>query len=158
MPPVNPNADTANLFDETVGNEKSDEPPGNNSSISLEEIDAMEPLQFEDWVLSKLNENGFDVSRTPKSHDHGADGIATSRQSGAMLVIQCKHTQGNSRCDETAIEDLQRAKEAYDGHSAAYVAVTNAPGFSSAALQLASEYGLKLVDRKNLLEWPGSVT
>jgi Restriction endonuclease len=82
------------------------------SSFDLSSIDAMEPVQFEDWVLRRLKDVGHKVSRTPKSHDHGADGIAYHRISGRTYIIQCKHTQRTTSPDQ-AIGDLLRAQASH---------------------------------------------
>lgn len=157
MPPVEEKADSKNLFGQTIGQTSDDDTTNDSAETTLEKIDVMEPLQFEDWVLEKLNENGFDVCRTPPSHDHGADGTAISKATGTKLIIQCKHIQRDALCDETAVEDLLRAKPSYQGDTLVYLAVTNARGFSRKAKRIASKENIRLIARNELRSWPSNV-
>lgn len=50
-----------------------------NRSTLLDAIDLMEPETFEEWVLSEVARVSYRVSRTPRTGDGGADGIARSR-------------------------------------------------------------------------------
>ena len=54
MPPVDP-ADAADLYGQTVGMNSNPTDLHDDESISLNDIDAMEPIQFENWVLEKSN-------------------------------------------------------------------------------------------------------
>ncbi len=158
LPPVDTSADTSNLFNQTVCQQpEKDETQDQPAKMSLEEIDTMEPLQFENWVLEKLKQNGFDVDRTPRSHDHGADGIATSRKTGTKIIVQCKHIQRDSFCDDVAVTDLLRARFAYGADSATYVAITNSKGFSKKATKMAAKENVQLISRLGLSSWPNSV-
>jgi HJR/Mrr/RecB family endonuclease len=160
MPPVDSTADTANLFSQTVGGSSSDAEgsPERGTPTSLEDIDSMEPLQFEDWVLNRLGSNGFDVSRTPPSHDHGADGIAVSQATGKKLIIQCKHTQPTNYADETAVQDLIRARASYESQDAVFIAITNGRGFTGGARKMGRSNEIRLIDRSMLENWPMPVT
>ena len=145
MPPMSPD-DAKDLFEQTVGTE-------GGSSFDLSSIDAMEPVQFEDWVLRRLKDVGHKVSRTPKSHDHGADGIAYHRISGRTYIIQCKHTQRTTSPDQ-AIGDLLRAQASYGLRDPGLVAVTNATGFGRSATAAAKSSGIRLISRTELERWP----
>jgi HJR/Mrr/RecB family endonuclease len=153
MPPVDAGADAESLFSSTVHQKKPDI-AGFEQSLSLVDIDHMEPLQFERWVLDRLNERGYDVSMTPKSNDHGADGYAVGN--GYKLVIQVKHNQRDVPCDHNAIEDLIRARRFYT-EATHFIAVTNATGFTKKAKKLAEQNMFVLVDRTKLEGWPGSI-
>ena len=59
----------------------------------ITEIDAMEPQEFERWVLRGLGERGWEVDRTPITHDGGADGVILHRASNMRVIVQCKHRQ-----------------------------------------------------------------
>jgi HJR/Mrr/RecB family endonuclease len=123
-------------------------------STDIEEIDAMEPHSFERWVLSRCTSVGWEVSRTPRSHDGGADGILVHRESKARAIVQCKHKQKNSdACDSEAIDDLLRARANYPA-TARLFALTNAEKFTRAAYERAKEHGVVLVARKELPHWP----
>ncbi len=145
MPPMSP-GDAKDLFDQTVGGE-------GESEFDLRSIDAMEPVQFENWVLGRLKDVGHKVNRTLKSHDHGADGVAYHRISGRPYIIQCKHTQSTTPPDK-AIADRLRAQASYGLRDPGLVAVTNAKGFGQSATEAAKNAGIMLVSRKDLERWP----
>jgi superfamily II DNA or RNA helicase len=160
MPPVDRERDTQDLYSETVGNQPSDASDNGRSAfepsdrLTLEDIDAMDPLHFEGWCLRRLRRAGFSVKRTPKSWDCGADGIAQDPESGKSIIIQCKHTQADTSCGESAIHDLLRAKSAYQIQAADLHAVTNANGFTASAQDIARKEGVVLVSRADILSWP----
>ena len=88
--PVDFQNDRDNLFEETIQTAKGADADSDLYRINIEEVDAMEPIQFEEWVISLLKDNACHVSRTPKSHDGGADVIA--RKENNEYLIQCKQT------------------------------------------------------------------
>lgn len=148
-PPVDPERDARVLFEETIG------PAA--PRIDLATIDAMEPVEFESWVLDRLREHSYQVDRTPRTHDAGADGIARPLQGGKTLIVQCKHTQQQTPLPETAVNDLLRAREAYGIPDARLVVVTNSGSFSASAQQKAAANDVRLVGRDALTSWPYSV-
>jgi HJR/Mrr/RecB family endonuclease len=94
------------------------------------------------------------ASGTPKSYDGGADGVLVHRATGARVIVQCKHKQSNhASCGPEAIDDLLRARASYAGTSRLFV-LTNASRFSQPARERAEKYGIELIDRSNLPEWP----
>ena len=138
VPPVNPSKDTQALFDEAVREHGEAEISGVFASI-----DQMEPLEFENWVLSGLRSVGFQVSRTPVTGDRSADIIARD-PIGVRddMIVQCKHTQTKNPCSEEAVEDLLRAKNAYPLDDPNLVAVTNAASYVAKAKAMAQEHGI----------------
>lgn len=145
MPPTSPD-DTKYLFEQTVGSDSA-------YTFDMDSIDAMEPIQFEQWVLGRLKDVGHKVSKTPKSHDCGADGVAYHRTSGRPYIIQCKHTQCSTPPDK-AIADLLKAKTSYSLKNPGLIAVTNAAAFGQAVADKAAREGVLLVCRSNLEKWP----
>lgn len=150
LPPVNKEEDTETLFKGTVGSGFSEE----RRTTSLEDIDAMLPLQFENWTLQKLKESGFSVSKTKKSWDAGADGWAKHTESGIEFLLQCKHSQGSTNCDVGAVKEVLNAREMYQKPEAKLVVVTNAQGFTDGAKSLAKSEGVRLYERSQLATWP----
>jgi hypothetical protein len=124
-------------------------------AIDPEEIDCMDPHQFERWVLQRMIVIGYVVDKTPRSHDGGADGLSVHRKSGSRVIVQCKHKQdGNTACDDQSIDDLLRARDAYGEGSVRLVALTNAREFTSKAKRRAIEHDIVLVARNELMTWP----
>jgi SNF2 domain-containing protein/EH signature protein/restriction endonuclease/helicase-like protein len=150
VPPVNLKQDQ-NWFAENLGHAA---PEKDFVRTDIEEIDAMEPRGFERWALSRCVSLGWEVSRTPTSHDGGADGVLTHRTTGARAIIQCKHKQANGNtCGPQAIDDLLRARRSYSGAARLFV-LTNAERFSQSARERAQQHGISLIGRAELPDWP----
>jgi HJR/Mrr/RecB family endonuclease len=150
MPPVNSKQDQS-WFADNLGR-KTPEPTA--TPFDLDEIDVMEPKAFERWALTRCISLGWEVSGTPKSHDGGADGILVHRSTGARAIVQCKHKQNDDApCGPEAVDDLLRARASYAGTSRLFV-LTNASRFSRPARDRAEKYGIELIDRRDLPQWP----
>jgi HJR/Mrr/RecB family endonuclease len=122
--------------------------------LDLDQIDLLEPLAFEDWVLRQLADGGYGVRRTPHQ-DVGADGLAfwRSDEQPHTLLIQCKHTQRGEPCDIGAVQEVLNALPAYvssiEGLPVLLV-VTNAAAFTRRAGKLAQERKVTLLSRTDL--------
>ena len=150
MPSMFPGEDESTLFRETVGAQLSC-----SDVTTLDELDRMEPTQFEDWVLKQMQRAGYRIQRTPNRGDGGADGLAVHNETRQQIIIQCKHRQ-TSDCNEEPIDDLLRARDAYGQDEALLVAVTNAKRYSAEARERATRHNIELVARDNLLGFPFS--
>lgn len=116
-------------------------------------IDLLEPTQFEEWVLRELGEAGYVIRRTPRSGDRGADGLATKGvgHERQTIIVQCKHTQPDSKCGRAAVQEVLRSISHYETSGEVKpMVVTNALGFTAGASRLARRKGVRLVDRHNL--------
>ena len=150
LPPVNAKHDQY-WFAENIGRKVPEAalvPP-----VDVEDIDVMEPLAFERWALGRCISLGWEASRTPRSYDGGADGILLHRLSGALAIVQCKHTQNNNACGPEAIDDLLRARSNY-AEAARLFVLTNARQFSRTAHERAERHGITLIGRNELPHWP----
>jgi HJR/Mrr/RecB family endonuclease len=100
VPPVNLKQDQ-NWFADNLGRRIAETAI---ERADIEEIDAMEPRVFERWALSRCVSLGWQASRTPTSHDAGADGVLI--HPGARAIIQCKHKQASGNlCGPGAVDD-----------------------------------------------------
>jgi hypothetical protein len=114
MPPVLPMADEGALYAATVhGTGGENEPAEGVNDISIDEIDRMEPMQFEQWALQRVAARGYRTSRTPASGDAGADGLLVHPITNERVLVQCKLRQPGASCDDEAVEDLLRARAQY---------------------------------------------
>ena len=116
-------------------------------------IDLLEPTQFEEWVLRELGEAGYITRRTPRSGDRGADGLAVKcvGDERHTIVLQCKHTQPDSKCGPAAVKEVLRSLPHYKTSGQVKpMVVTNGLGFTAGATRLARRKGVRLVDRHNL--------
>ena len=126
--------------------------PTTDTTISLEEIDRMDPIEFEHWVIGRLTGQGFTILQTPRTGDGGADGILTNDTEGFAMIIQCKHRQ-KGNCSDSAVDDLLRARNAYVLPDARLMAVSNA-SFSHRAKERARHHGLVLIGRDKITRRP----
>ncbi len=120
-------------------------------------VDLLEPVAFEDWVLRQLQAAGYETRRTPHSRDRGADGLAIADAATVRhtLIVQCKHTQRDAMCGRAAVEEVLRSIPAYQGAirgDPRPMVVTNAAGFTRNAEQLAHQEGVRLVHRGRLAD------
>jgi hypothetical protein len=150
LPPVNLKRDQS-WFAENLGQESFRDrvPP-----VDIEEIDCMEPTTFERWVLGRCISVGWEASRTPGSYDGGADGVLIHPVSKAIAIVQCKHKRdAGDVCGPAAIDDLLRARTNYHSSARLFV-LTNAKRFARTTEERAERYGISLVGRGDLHEWP----
>lgn len=114
------------------------------SSITLENIDALSGVEFEDFMYYLLTSLGLNVKKTKKSHDYGADLIINLRDK--TIVVQCKlynkHSVGNS-----AVQEVYTATNYYNASLG--MIVTNS-FFTKPAIILAEKSGIKLWNRDTL--------
>jgi superfamily II DNA or RNA helicase len=147
------NDDLDSLFGETV----LDHPdPGHPlETVSLDNIDRLEPLAFENWVIHQLRVGGLIVRATPVTGDGGADLIGTlgSDSQSSAVIAQVKHTERNGCLGPQALREVLAARHRYPNMAAALpVVVTNAEGFTASARGLAQSEGILLVGRDLLLD------
>ncbi|MDE0626994.1 MAG: SNF2-related protein [Bryobacterales bacterium] len=117
-------------------------------------VDSLEPMQFQEWVLQELGEAGYVTRRTPRSGDRGADGSAVCVEDKRhAIIVQCKHMEPDRKCGRSAVRQVLRSIRHYEALDRAEpMVVTNASGFTSGASRLARRKSVRLVDRHNLLQ------
>lgn len=112
----------------------------------LEEIDAMDGLEFEAFTAELLERQGWRVEVTPGSNDLGVDLVAERRNE--RLAVQVKRQE--APVSRRAVSDAVAGCDHY-GCTGAMV-VTNSY-FTRGAIALAESTGCELVDRDELREW-----
>lgn len=116
-------------------------------------IDLLDPVDFEKWVLSQLAVTCHKICRTPVSGDRGADGLAYFREDGkeCTVLVQCKRLQPDAKCGQSAVEEVLRAVSEYEIRGEARpLVVTTARGFTEGAKSLARREHVELFARANL--------
>lgn len=147
MPPAATKDDHAALLGATIAAAADSHAP------DWTEVDAMEPVQFEEFVIQQFRNLGWAARRTPSTGDGGAD-VIVQKDGRVAFLVQCKHTQNPAHnISDEAIHDLRRALTNYRAADAIPVAVTNAEGFSTAARNAAADINAKLICRAN---WGGA--
>ena len=139
-------AETSELFEDVVNMSHA------VKSYSLEDIDTMEPVEFEKWVCDKINRlDGFKANMTQTSYDGGADVIA--RKGSKSYLIQVKHTQSSANCPDKAVEDVLRAKDEYGRDDQVLVIVTNARGIGPASSSTIQREKIVFIGRRGLIDF-----
>ena len=150
IPPIDPSESTDELYNETINKAKGEE----EISVSVEDLDAFEPLQFESWWAHKIKDYGIIVKDTPKTGDKGGDVVGEHEEKNKNYIFQLKHRNNPKNvCDKEAVDDCLRAVESYALESPYLVAVTNAEKFDDEAIQLAARNNVNLITRNEIMNW-----
>jgi hypothetical protein len=118
-----------------------------------DDLDAMDPVTFENWTRSRLRKLGYEPYATLKTHDAGADGILRHPQSGRTIILQCKKYAPDTACSANGIMELMHAREAYGLPDAMLIVVTTASRFTRDAQEMARRDKVRLVARDQLRSW-----
>jgi restriction system protein len=127
-----------------VAREPAEEPAP--ARLDLNEVDGMTGRAFERYIGDLFRQQGYSVTVTPKSNDHGADVVA--KKGGRRLAVQCKRTTGS--VGVSAVRDALGGKAFYRCNIS--MVVTNAR-FTKSAKEEARAARCRLVDRDILRQW-----
>ncbi|WAJ46662.1 restriction endonuclease [Mycobacterium sp. Aquia_216] len=116
------------------------------TDAGIREIDAMEGVEFEDYVATRMQRAGWRVSFTPAVGDYGVDLIA--EKDGQYAAIQCKR-HGKT----VGIAAVQQVVAGARHHGCTRSIVVSNQEFTAAAKQLAYTHGCQLIGRKALRSW-----
>ena len=113
--------------------------------VVMQQIDAMDGYEFEQYVAYLLQVNGFtNVGVTKKSGDYGVDIIGN--REGNVYAFQCKRF--HSKVGVKSVQEIVTGAKMYNAN--VMVVVTNSY-FTQAAQNLARANGVLLWDRRNLM-------
>ena len=121
-----------------------------NDANSHEDVDSLDPLQYEHHCADLLRRTGWDVRVTQASGDQGIDLIAN--RGDVKAVFQCK--KYSQPVGNGAVQEIIAGKQFEQAHIAAVV--SNAP-FTTSAKQLANATGVYLLHHDDLLEFAARV-
>lgn len=110
------------------------------------EVDKMSGRKFEEYLQALLKAKGYYAELTPASGDYGADLILSTK--GKKIIIQAKRYTKN--VGVKAVQEIASAKSHYKADEC--WVITNS-FFTEQAKKLASSNQVKLVDRKQLMNW-----
>ncbi len=121
---------------------------------TIEDVDALTGIAFEELVKKLYCKMGYDTLKTPQSNDKGADVIAwTDRERRNGWLIQCKQTTTQNNLNADGVQEVYSAKAFYEQRykcSFKTLVITNAGDFTSNAKTLAKQNGVELIGRKQL--------
>jgi restriction system protein len=86
----------------------------------LEELKAMTPVEFEEWVGARFQDLGYKVKTTALVGDHGVDLVA--RRDSEKVIIQCKRYR-DTAVGEPTLRDLYGTMQ-HEGADRAYLVTT----------------------------------
>ena len=114
-------------------------------SSNISQIDLMEGYEFEEYLKTLFFYIGYSVEITNKAKDYGADLILNDGKE--QVVVQAKRY--NKTVGIRSVQEILGAKKHYNADQC--VVVTN-NYFTFEAETLAKENGVRLIDRKELIE------
>ncbi|MGG4467237.1 restriction endonuclease [Paenibacillus alvei] len=112
--------------------------------LDLSEVDKMNGLQFEHFLVPLFEKIGYNAQVTKGSGDYGADLILHKRQK--KFVVQAKRY--NSTIGVSAVQEIVAAMGYYNAHGS--MVITN-NYFTPAAENLAKANKVRLIDRDELV-------
>lgn len=110
------------------------------------EVDKMSGRKFEEYLQALLKAKGYHVQLTPASGDYGADLILSEK--GKKIIVQAKRYKKN--VGVKAVQEIASAKSHYKADEC--WVITNS-FFTEQAKKLASSNQVRLIDRKQLMNW-----
>lgn len=113
-------------------------------AISLAQLRALSPSEFEVWVQGLFESRGYQVVNTPDSADHGID-LRARAEDGSLAIVQCKRYSG--AVGEPAVRDLYGVME-HEQAARGFLVTTGT--FSQAAQQWAAGKPIELIDGQRL--------
>jgi len=126
------------------------------SSLTIEDVDKLEPRFFEAFVAALFDKQGYYVVLTPYSGDKGADVIARQRgnEAGSGVLIQAKHRQAGGKSNAAAVNEILEAKPFYEekyGATFQLAVITNRE-FNKPARRYSRSQQVEMYERKQLIE------
>ncbi len=124
-------------------------------SLTIEDIDGLEPKSFEVFVAALFEKQGYRVGLTPYSGDKGADVIAHPHQGeNSGLLIQVKQRQEGAKPGNDAVNEIIAAKPFYEEkYDTTFqpVVITNRE-FTKEAHRAAKQERVQMYERKGLMQ------
>jgi SNF2 family DNA or RNA helicase/HJR/Mrr/RecB family endonuclease len=134
--------------DELFGNIFGTKTETKSKSLSLQDIDRLNPNLFEASIAALYKKQGFEIYLTPYSNDKGADVVVL--KNGENYLIQVKQTK--SLVGNEAIQEICTAKNYYEkkfNEQFKLLTLTN-NDYSSSAKILAKTNDIQLFNRNHL--------
>jgi restriction system protein len=120
------------------------QPAGQGLGLTLDDLLALSPGEFEVWVQQLFRSRGYFVQNTPDSGDHGVDLWVVSPQ-GERAIVQCKRYRGV--VGEAVVRDLYGVMQ-HEAAPRGFLVTTG--GISAAAGRWAQGKPIELIDGPRL--------
>ena len=116
-----------------------------NYSATMQEVDQMTGVQFEEFCAALLKKHGYGVKFTKATGDQGVDLVAT--KDGVKYAIQCKRY--DSKLGNAPVQQVYAGAKIYD--CSVPIVMTNS-FFTPGAKRAASVTGVQLWDRNVIID------
>jgi HJR/Mrr/RecB family endonuclease len=125
-----------------------------STEFSWEDVDRLNPLQFERWIASGFTKAGFSVKKPRATSDYVVDLVVRNTpQSEVVALIQVKHklhSKDSLQLNHDYYEKIRVQSSAYKAQSARFALVSNATTVSAAQRKSASEHQIEIFLREKL--------
>ena len=125
-----------------------------DTNFSWEDVDRLNPIQFERWVGSKFTRAGFSVKKTRATADYGVDLIVRDKsQDNVIALVQVKHKlrAGDSlKLGHEYYEKIRNQSAAYKAPDAKFALVSNAFRVSASQRTAASKHQIEIFIREEI--------
>ena len=124
------------------------------TSMSIDDVDNLEPLNFEKYVKSELdNMTNLQTRFTQRSYDYGADLIVINTINNKSAILQCKHRSDKSRSvSDDACNEVLNATRNYNLTNPKLYLISNSQNPTSSCMQKANQNNINLIFREKLLD------
>lgn len=123
---------------------QSPQPAGQGLGLTLDDLLALSPNEFEGWVQQLFRSRGYFAHNTPDGADHGVDLWVISPQ-GERAIVQCKRYRGV--VGEAVVRDLYGVMQ-HEAAPRGFLVTTG--GISAAAGRWAQGKPIELIDGPRL--------
>jgi restriction system protein len=120
------------------------QPASAPARLTLDDLQAMSPGEFETWVQQLFRSRGYFTTNTPDGADHGIDLWVVSPQ-GERAIVQCKRYRGV--VGEPVVRDLYGVMQ-HEAAARGFLVTTG--GISAAAGRWAQGKPIDLIDGPRL--------
>jgi restriction system protein len=120
------------------------QPAAESERLTLDDLQAMSPSEFEAWVQQLFRSRGYFTTNTPDGADHGIDLWVVSPQ-GERGIVQCKRYRGV--VGEPVVRDLYGVMQ-HEAAARGFLVTTG--GISAAAGRWAQGKPIDLIDGPRL--------
>jgi hypothetical protein len=120
------------------------------NSYNIENLQSIDPIEFENLVITLLIKMGFNAATTKTTGDGGIDIVAINEQPivGGKYVIQCKRYATGNNVGEPAIRELFGIMHAENANKGILITTSE---FSKHAITFAEDKAIELINVNALL-------
>lgn len=114
---------------------------------SIEKVDLLTPIEFENWIADLFNKMGYKTSVTRPTSDYGVD-VLLVFNSKLICVQVKKYTQ---TVGVKSVQEIFSGTKFYNADEG--WVITTAFNYSRQAIRLSKSLGIKLFNRQDIVNW-----